>query len=268
MPIYFLVLGPTRPEAILVMQVVMTFIVLALLRLVSKYPTRNIPMHEHLKVSLVPALLIATNWLIYLLAMLTGNAVDAGLSYLFTPFIIIILSRTILGERLETLQTVGTTVCVLAVLAYTIGSGLTPIYAIGLALSFGCYAIWHRYKRVPDSIAALHGELTLIAPVAACFLIFMAIGDQTITVSTWGLLALLGPLTLLPLFLFVTACRSQISAVQLAACQFIAPIVSITIGITLMGQTLTPALGWLIATLMIGVTIGLVPIIRFKGSPR
>lgn len=266
MPLYFIVLGSVQPEAILLMQILMTYCVLLILHKSGIKQDTTIVSRISLKKSLVPALFISCNWLIYLFAMLTGNAVDAGLGYLFTPFVIIVLSRIVFREKLAFHQAIGAGVCVAGVLVYIAIGGVVPVFGFGLAITFGLYATWHRRQQVADSLAALRQEMMLIAPAAAAALLVFVWTGYSIPLETWAILTLLGPLTLLPLFLFVSACRLGISAVDLGACQFLAPVISIAVGVLFMDQEFTPILGVLLASLGIGISISLLAGRRFKGA--
>ncbi|WP_197435730.1 EamA family transporter [Agrobacterium vitis] len=266
MPLYFVVLGPIRPEAILLMQVLMAYGVLTIIHATGLIPARQDIEQRSIKTSIVPALLISCNWLIYLFAMLTENAVDAGLGYLFTPFVIIGLSRLVFREKLASHQAIGGAICVVGVIFYIAITGVVPVFGFSLAITFGLYATWHRSQNVTDSVAALRRETSLMAPIAVIALMILIWQDHSIPIITWATLGFLGPLTLLPLFLFISACQLGISAVDLSACQFLAPVVSVAVGVLFMGQTLTVSLAMLLIFLAIGISVSVLGGSQRKGT--
>ena len=63
----------------------------------------------------VTATLISVNWLIYVWAVTSGNAVDAALGYYINPLFSIFLGAVLLGERLKRTQMVAVVLAALAV---------------------------------------------------------------------------------------------------------------------------------------------------------
>jgi len=100
-----------------------------------------------LAMGFVTAALIAVNWLIYVYAILNDHALDAALGYYINPLFSIFLGAVLLGERLNRLQWGAVALVAVAVAVLTVQTGRVPLVALGLALTWGFYALAKRACR-------------------------------------------------------------------------------------------------------------------------
>lgn len=181
------------------------------------------------------ALLIATNWLVFIVAVEHGQILQSSLGYFITPFVSVLLGVTFLKERLRRLQLVSLLLAVAGVLFLTMQYGRIPFVALTLALTFGSYGLLRKVVSV-DSLTGLTMETILLFPLAAGYLLYT---DRTGSgaflhgpLSINLLLLAVGVVTAVPLLLFASAARR----LRLATIGFL--------------QYLTPTLHFLLAVIV------------------
>jgi chloramphenicol-sensitive protein RarD len=201
-----------------------------------------------LLVYILSALLLATNWLVYIYGINSGQIVETSLGYFINPLVSVALGVIILRERLRPLQWAAIGIAALAVIYLTVQVGSPPWIALALAFSFGLYGL---IKKIAP-LGALQGlslETGLLFIPAALYLLFLdfqgagAFGQVSLSVTI--LLALAGIITATPLLLFARAARA-ISLTLLGILQYIAPTVQFLLGVFLYNEpfTLTRLVGF------------------------
>lgn len=189
------------------------------------------------------ALLLSSNWLVYVWAVNHGRVVDSSLGYFITPLVNVLLGYFVLHERPRRGQWLALGVAAVGVVWLTIASGTLPWIALVLALSFGVYGLIR--KTAP--LGALEGlalETLLLAPLVLPALAWLAWrGDSVVatgSAATLGWLVLAGPLTALPLLLFASGAR-RISLTTLGVLQYIGPTIQFGLGVWLFREPFDPA---------------------------
>ena len=171
------------------------------------------------------ALLLSSNWLLYVYAVQSGQVVEASLGYFINPIVNVLLGVLVLKERLNHVQWAAVALAAAGVLWLTLLAGRLPWIALVLALSFGFYGL----MRKTATLGALEGltlETLLLAPLVVPLLAWwtfsgngaMARGDWVL--SGWLLLA--GPLTALPLLLFGLGAR-RLPLATIGLLQYLSP---------------------------------------------
>lgn len=186
------------------------------------------------------ALLIATNWWIYVWAVTNGHVIESSLAYFLTPLVNVAFGVALFGERLGRIQIAALTLAGLGVLVQALALGAPPWIALGLCASWSCYGLVR--KQAPVSAAAgLFVETLVLAAPAVAGLVFLAqAAPLAVTTSPTHalLLALTGPVTAIPLILFAFGAR-RVPFSTLGLLQYIAPSLQFLIG-ALYGEPLTP----------------------------
>jgi chloramphenicol-sensitive protein RarD len=173
----------------------------------------------------ISAVLIGGNWWIFIWAVNDGRILETSLGYFINPLMTIFLGVTVLGERLNRLQTLAVAIAAAGVLYQTIAVGVAPWVSLTLAASFAVYGLVRKHTNV-QSIDGLLVETTLILPVALAYGFWLAshggmrfMHDGAVTQI---LLLLAGPLTAIPLMLFASAVR-KVRLSTMGFLQYIAP---------------------------------------------
>ena len=242
-PLYFAALKPAGAFEILGHRILWTLAVCALVLLVRRDLgwIRPFVARPRLVAGItIAALLIATNWTVYVLAVLTGRTYEAALGYFLNPIVTVALGVVVLGERLRPLQWAAVATGAFAAVYLAVAGGVLPWIALTLAFSFGLYGLTK--KKVGASLEAMHSltaETAVLAPVAAVMLVVLtARGDTTFTTQgTWhtGLLVAAGAMTAAPLLLFAGAAR-RVPLVTIGLLQFITPVLQLMCGVLLLDE--------------------------------
>jgi chloramphenicol-sensitive protein RarD len=187
------------------------------------------------------ALLLAANWLVYVLAVIGGQVLDASLGYFMCPLVMVALGVTVLRERPSGLLLVAVGLAAVAVLVQIVGLGVVPRIALFLAVSFGLYGLLR--KRIPvGAVAGLFLECLLVLPFAVLLLAWLA-GRHGLAFPTGGtgtdlLLLAAGAVTVAPLLLFGLGAR-RLSLTTVGLLQYIAPSLIFLEGAFLFGEPLS-----------------------------
>ncbi|HEY2929993.1 EamA family transporter RarD [Piscinibacter sp.] len=181
------------------------------------------------------ALLLSSNWLIYVWAVNNHRVIDSSLGYFINPLVSVVLGYAVLHERLRRLQWAAVALAAFGVLWLTVQAGQLPWIALLLAGSFGLYGL----MRKTASLGALEGlalETLLLAPLALGLLTWWTLkGTSALSTgdaSLIGWLILAGPLTAVPLLLFAAGAR-RLTLATLGLLQYIAPTLQFGLGVWL-----------------------------------
>jgi chloramphenicol-sensitive protein RarD len=242
-PLYFAALVPSGAFEVLAHRILWTLAVCALVLLVRRDLgwVRPLATRRRLVAGIaVAGLLIAANWTVYVLAVLTGRTYEAALGYFLNPIVTVALGVVVLRERLRPGQWVAVGIGFVAAVYLTVAGGVVPWIPLALAFSFGLYGLTK--KRVGASLQALHSlaaETALLAPVAVAVLFVLGARGETTFTGHGGwhtaLLVLAGVVTAVPLLFFAAAAR-RIPLVTVGLIQFITPVLQLVVGVTLLGE--------------------------------
>lgn len=187
------------------------------------------------------ALLLSSNWLIYVWAVNNGRVLEASLGYFINPLVNVALGMLFLKEQLRPAQKGALVVAALGVGWLTWTAGVPPWIALSLALSFGFYGLLR--KTAP--LGALEGlalETALLAPLAVPALLWLSLHGGTLATAdapTWAWLLFAGPLTAVPLLLFAHGAR-RVSMATLGLLQYLAPTIQFLLAVWLFHEPLQP----------------------------
>lgn len=178
------------------------------------------------------ALLLSSNWLLYVWAVNNGRVLEASLGYFINPLFNVLLGVLVLRERPRPLQWAAVGIAGLGVLWLGVAAGAPPWISLALAASFGLYGLLK--KTAP--LGALEGlalETLLLAPLAVPALAWMSTHGGTLanaTPSTWAWLLAAGPLTAVPLLLFAYGAQ-RIQLGTLGLLQYLGPSLQFALGV-------------------------------------
>ena len=260
-PLVFHQLRTVEPGEILIHRIVWSFVVVLGLLVVRRErhwfrTMRGFP--GALPRLTVAALLIATNWLVYIWAVNSGHVIEAALGYYVNPLISVALGVAILGERLRRLQIVALGFGAVSVAVLTAAYGRVPWIALVLACSFGGYGFLK--KSVPvGAVTSLAVETLVLLPAALVGLaVLEASGDAAFLHGSAGrdaLLVGLGVVTAVPLLLFGAAAR-RIPLSLLGLLQYLTPTLQLLCGVLVFDEPMPPerlagfVLVWIALTLL------------------
>lgn len=216
------------------------------------------------------ALLIGTNWLVYVWAILENQIYAASLGYYLNPLLNVLLGTMLLGEKLSKLQWLAVAIAALAVAILSIGALTSLWITVILALTFGLYGIVRKQLSV-GSLPGLTIETTLLL-LPACAIVWWYAASPQGTVfddSLWlsAVIIFSGVVTAVPLFLFAIAAR-RMDYSALGFIQYLAPTIVFLLGLTVFGQQLRPVQLGSFILIWIAVAIFVVDMWRRKQRAR
>ena len=244
-PLLFVALRPAGAWEILANRILWTALLCAGVLLVLRDWAWIAPLRRQPRLMVgvtAAALLIATNWVVYVAAVTSGHTSDAALGYFLNPLATVALGVLVLRERLRPLQWAAVTVGVVAGAYLALAAGSFPTTALALAISFALYGLVK--KKVGDTLPALHSltlETVILSPAAAVILVIVAFTPAGLTFGDnavhTGLLVFSGVATAVPLLLFAAAAR-RIPLVTIGLFQFITPIMQLLCAVLILDEHL------------------------------
>ncbi|NEX63173.1 EamA family transporter RarD [Noviherbaspirillum galbum] len=181
------------------------------------------------------ALLLSTNWFIYIWAVNNGRVVDSSLGYFINPLVNVLLGFLLLRERLRPVQWFAVGLAAAGVAWLTWQTGQLPWVALSLAGSFGLYGL----LRKTAALGALEGlalETLLLFPLALGYLAVLTMDGSNAFLGASTpqqlLMAAAGPITAIPLLMFAAGAR-RIPLSLLGMLQYIGPTLQLLLGVWL-----------------------------------
>ncbi len=211
-PLYFHALQGVPAGEVLAHRVAWSALFMAaLVTLLRRWPSVLVQLRRPgaLPTLTLSALLISTNWLVYIWAVQSERVLEASLGYFITPLVSVLLGVVFLHEPLSRRQLAAVALAGAGVLAMLLWVGKVPVVALTLAASFGLYGLVRKRLAV-DAIAGLLAEVVVLAPLALAWLCWLAWRGEShflLSPTATALLTLTGVVTAVPLLLFAVGVR-------------------------------------------------------------
>ncbi|HEX3676734.1 MAG TPA: EamA family transporter RarD [Sphingomicrobium sp.] len=245
LPIYFNALRGVPPVDIVAHRVLWSLPFLALLISVSRgwKKVRVAAIMPHtMGMLFVTALLIGTNWLLYVYAVTSGHILAASFGYYLNPLANVLLGRFVLRERLTPLQWTAVAVAAAGISILAAGALSQLWMSLSMCVTFALYGLLR--KIVPaDALTGLGVETAILFPLAVAWLGWRALASQPVlgtSARDTELLLLAGIISTTPLLLF-TAAAKRLPYSTLGMLQFVAPTLQFLIAVLIYGEHVTYA---------------------------
>ena len=245
-PLYFHQLSGISPMDILSNRAVWAFVFVGiLLTLRQRWGTALAIFRtpRHIVMLTLAALLVGSNWLMFLWAVAHQQVVASSLGYFLTPLINVLLGLVVLKERLNRLEWVSVALAVAAIVNEVITLGSLPWISLFLAATFGTYGLVR--KQVPvDAISGLWLETLAMLPLCGLYALWQAQQGHLVFAPQDTLTATLligaGIITALPLMAFAAATQ-RLDLATVGMLMYINPTLQFATAIWLFGEPLQPA---------------------------
>jgi len=269
-PIYWKWLSHVYPLEILSHRNLWCAFFLALLVLASKerrtvcqFVFRNA---RELAVHTLSAMLVASNWLVYIWAVNNDRVIDASLGYFLSPLVSVVLGYLFFAERLVRLQWSAVALATTGVFVMTVASGVVPWIGLTLAITFGVYGL-ARKKANTGPINGLFIETLTLIPITLLALHWMSTqGPLNFNASmgkTEMLLVFSGLVTAAPLVLYAQGARSLPLSLS-GIIVFITPTIQFLVGWIFYDEIITRA-SWIgFVCIWIALVLYSAAIVRIK----
>ncbi|WP_066942247.1 EamA family transporter RarD [Microtetraspora fusca] len=246
-PLYWPLLKPAGAVEILAHRMVWSLVaVLAILGVRRHWSwIRSITRRQLLLLTLA-AVVISTNWGMYIYAVNTGHVVESALGYFINPLVSVLLGVVIFRERLRPWQWAAVGLGALAVLVLTLDYGRLPWIALVLAASFGTYGLVKKAAQVDAAESLTIETLVLLVPALGYLVVLQANGSGTFVDHGAAHIALLvgaGLITAVPL-LFFSAAAIRVPLTVVGLLQYIAPVLQFLCGVLVLRETM-PGSRWI-----------------------
>lgn len=179
------------------------------------------------------AVLLALNWLSYLITITTKQVLQASLGYFIAPLVTILSAHLFLKENLSKWKWIAIILAGIGVLWLAILSGQIPYLGIIIALTWGIYGVIRKFAPLP-SLLGFSIETLLLFPFAMLFLIWhQQQGSLQFFELSLPLILLLigsGVITMVPLLLFASATK-KIPLSLIGILQYMTPTMQFFIGL-------------------------------------
>jgi chloramphenicol-sensitive protein RarD len=245
-PIYFKALQHVAPLEILAHRVVWSVPFTALLITMSrdwKGLWEALSGRKVLSTLFLTAMLVASNWFVFIYAIVTDHVLQASLGYYINPLVNVLLGMVFLKERLPPWQGLAVLLAAAGTFNLALSHGKLPWISLALAFSFSLYGLLRKTVRI-ESLNGLFVETSLLFPLAFGYLTFLTVkGASAFWIIDWqttALLALAGLVTSLPLVWFTSAAR-RLRYTTLGILQYLGPSLQFLLAVFIYREPFTHA---------------------------
>ncbi len=225
-------------------RIVWSFILLILALVVSKRFAEVRRMASGRKVlvtHLVAAILLGSNWFIFVWSVNAGYVVEASLGYFITPLFAVLLGVIFIKERLRPYQWAAVGLAAAGVLYLTTAYGRPPWISLGLAFTFGIYGLIKKTSFL-NSVYGMAVETGMLFLPALFFLLYQDFQDRGAFLRTGPesdlLMISAGLVTTVPLIMYASAAR-RIPLTTLGIMHYITPTCQFLLGVLVYQEPFT-----------------------------
>ena len=214
-PLYFNSVAQVSPFEIVAHRIIWSIVFLIIITITKNQFHKIIEILKsprYLFILICTALLISSNWLIFIWAVLNKHLIEGSLGYFISPIFSILLGMVFLNEKIYSAQKISLLITIVAVFfqfSEISFKGFTPYIPILLAASFGFYSLLRKRIKI-ESIHGLTVETFILSPIALIYLIYLSLNHKLsffISPKISCLLMFAGILTSAPLILYVSGCK-------------------------------------------------------------
>ncbi len=181
----------------------------------------------------VGGMLISSNWLVFLWAVIHNQMIETSMGYFINPLFSVLLGVLLLGERLRPGQIAAISLAAAGVIYLMVGHGTVPWVSVFLPITFGLYGFLRRFTAV-DALSGITVETTFMLPFAFAYVLWLGARGEGHFGPGAGMnsayLLIVGPITLLPLTLFGAAAR-RVRLTTLGILQYLSPTFTFLLGL-------------------------------------
>ncbi len=237
-PIYFVWVSFAQPLEVLAHRVMWGIPLLGLLLLLSGQ-WRDIAglTRKAIGYLLVSSAFLSVNWLTFIYAIQTERIAEASLGYFINPLVNIVLGWLFLREQLRPMQWLAVSLAAAGVLLELVAQVSLPWLGLILALTFGLYGLLRKQVNVP-AVVGLSIETSVLAPLAAAFLLWLSSTADPRTLGEVLSLGLGGLITVVPLVCFAAAAM-RLPLTTLGFIQYLAPSCALMLALFVYGETVS-----------------------------
>ncbi|CAK9886411.1 MAG: Protein RarD [Candidatus Erwinia impunctatus] len=244
-PAYFKLLAAVPAAEIMTHRVIWSFVFMLLLVTLTRHWSqvkKVIRQPQKLFLLGVTAVVICSNWLLFIWAVNNHHLLEASLGYFINPLLNVLVGMLFLGERFRRLQWLAVLLAACGVVVQIWQFGSVPVIALGLAATFSLYGLLRKKIAVDAQTGMLIETCWLLLPACIYLFAFAHSATSDLSNNNFSLTLLLiaaGIVTTVPLMLFTAACaRLRLSTVGFF--QYIGPTLMFLLAILFYDEVMTP----------------------------
>ena len=158
----------------------------------------------------ISGFLIYANWSVWIYAVVTNRLIDASFGYYIFPILSVFFGIIFFKEKINRKRTISIGLVIISIIYLLINFKSIPWIGLSVAISWSTYNLVRKKANV-ESDVGLFIESLFVAPVVL-FLFYLIVqkglNDFTFTdPKVMFLLFLAGPMTVIPLYLYVRAIK-------------------------------------------------------------
>ena len=151
-------------------------------------------------------LLIFINWLTWIYALTIDQLVEASFGYYIFPILSIFLGSIFLGEKLNNKKKISVSIIIISIVYMMFFLNTFPWIGLIVAISFSAYAVLRKIA-LADTDIGLFIESIFLVPLIIIIFYYLNLDSSIVfsieKINISLILILAGPMTVIPLFLFV-----------------------------------------------------------------
>jgi len=244
-PIYFKLISSVSATEILAHRIIWSvFLLFGMILFSRQFGAFKLLIKDvhKIKYLVLSALLVSTNWLVFIWAVGHNMIAESSLGYYINPLVNFALGILIFKDRPSFWQKIAIALAFIAIAYQVFSLGSVPIVSLLLAFSFAFYGLIRKQVNLP-ALTGLYIETLILFPLALIYFGYLIATDHNAFVfplnTTSWLLMLAGVITVVPLLWF-NAAATKISLMHLGFFQYIGPTVSFLLAIFVYDEILVP----------------------------
>lgn len=192
---------------------------------------------------MISAVLISSNWLLYIYAVNIGKVLEASMGYFLNPLINVFVGWLVLKETIRASQWPAILLALFSIIMIAFQTDMAhfPWIAITLSLTFALYGLIRKVTHV-GSLEGLAFETCFIIIPTLIYWLFLPTSPATVfyELSGWKilLLSLSGLITCIPLVLFAFSTR-RLKLQTLGFIQYLSPSLKFICGLVVLHEPLS-----------------------------
>jgi len=245
-PLYFRQLSDLAPMDVLSNRAVWACVLVAVLLTLRRQWNKVAAVcrdRRQLAMLALAALLIGSNWLVFLWAVADHQVIASSLGYFLTPLVNVLLGLVVLKERLNPLEWTSVALAVVAIGNEIVAVGSLPWVSLFLAATFGTYGLVRKQLPV-DAVSGLWLETLAMLPLCAVYAWWQQVNGHPVFSghgpATTALLIGAGALTALPLMAFAAATQ-RLHLVTVGMLMYLNPTLQFATAVWLFGEPMQRA---------------------------
>ncbi len=211
----------------------------------------------------ISALMLATNWSVFVWATIEDRLIDASLGYFITPLLSVALGAVVLREPLRRSRWIALVLATIGLGIMAWSAGGVPWVALALAGSWAVYGLVRKTARV-HALVGTTIETLVIVPLALAYLVIaVPAAEHPRDVEMHLLVAGTGAVTAVPLLLFTSAAR-RLPLSTLGFLQYLPPSMQFLLAVIAFGEPLDLGRAAAFSVIWLGLAVFTVDLVRAR----